>query len=190
MITALHNLGMRHRTDKATYHHYCDFYEEHLPRDVTRLLEIGVMDGASLRMWRDYYPGAAIVGIDILPRKPVRGCVVMQGDATRGMDAVRAEVYGPFDVIVDDGSHMTLDQQVSLGLLWGGVNPGGCYVVEDLHTSFMPNYVNSAYNTVEVLRSVEPGDPEWPGIAAIEWYSRTGKYDGDDSITAIIKKAP
>ena len=54
----LHELGLKYKTDKATFHKYLDFYEKKLPgRDFAgRLLEVGVMDGASMRMWREYVP--------------------------------------------------------------------------------------------------------------------------------------
>src|ERR1051325_11492314 len=58
-------------TDKgATMHRYVDLYEKYLAprrRTATAVLEIGVHQGASLRMWRDYFPHAEIVGLDVEP---------------------------------------------------------------------------------------------------------------------------
>lgn len=152
-MTVLQDIGAKHRTDKATFHHYLDFYEEHLPgRDFDgRLLEIGVMDGASLRMWRDYYPAAKIVGVDIDPKPYVQidRVTIRQIDAT---DLPSLQSLGDFDVIIDDGSHMTADQQVTFSwLYYNQLNPGGVYVLEDLHTSYMSNYVNSRRTTIEFL---------------------------------------
>src|SRR2546430_616290 len=68
----LNNIGLRHDTDKSSrFHNYLDFYEQQLPdRSFDgRLLEIGVMDGYSMAMWREYYPDAAdIIGLDIMPK--------------------------------------------------------------------------------------------------------------------------
>jgi 23S rRNA U2552 (ribose-2'-O)-methylase RlmE/FtsJ len=114
MTGRLHELGLLYGADKATHHGFCDFYEKHLPTRINRLLEVGVMDGASLRMWRDYYPQAEIVGVDIRACNPVEGCTVLQGDAT---DPVFLATLGRFDVIVDDGSHMTADQQATFDSL-------------------------------------------------------------------------
>lgn len=151
----LHALGLHHGTDKATFHGYLDFYEQHLPAEIDRLLEIGIMDGASLKMWRDYYPDAKIIGAEIDPRRcrtPIDGVEIVQVDATNPEDTpILGGVYGPFDVIIDDGSHMTQDQQRSFDLLWPAVTPGGHYIIEDLHTSYMSNYVNSRQTTIEWL---------------------------------------
>src|SRR5690606_8535669 len=99
------------------------------------LLEIGVMDGASLRMWRDFYPDAEIVGVDNLRTPEVDGVTVLKGDAT---DWDLLKTLGTFDVIVDDGSHMTADQQRTFEWMYPALNPGGWYILEDLHTSYTP----------------------------------------------------
>jgi len=194
----LHDIGLRHRTDKATFHGFCDFYEHHLPGRVDRLLEIGVMDGCSLRMWREFYPGAsAIVGVDIRPPLKIDGVQVLQLDAT---DPAALATLGTFDVIIDDGSHMTRDQQATFGYLWPAVRPGGSYVIEDLHTSFMSNYVNSALTTLEFLAASTDLDVIMFGRAQGEpksFLSRHGfdtgaiQWLGDspaESITAVIRK--
>lgn len=196
----LHAIGLRHRTDKATFHGFCDFYEHHLPARVDRLLEIGVMDGCSLRMWREYYPGAsAIVGVDIRPPLKIDGVQVLQLDATEPAAVATLRTYGPFDVIIDDGSHMTSDQQETFGLLWPAVRPGGSYVIEDLHTSYMSNYVDSPLTTLEFLAASNlgvimfgraQGEPKsflsrhGFNTGSIEWLGA----DPAESITAIIRK--
>src|SRR5688572_18968779 len=54
------------------WHHYFDIYHRHFQSFRGKspvVLEIGVFQGGSLQMWRDYFgPGAKIVGIDIDPR--------------------------------------------------------------------------------------------------------------------------
>jgi len=144
----LHALGLKYGTDKATFHQFCDFYEEHLPPRIGRLLEIGVMDGASLRMWRDFYPDAEIVGVDNLRTPEVDGVTVLKGDAP---DWDLLKTLGTFDVIVDDGSHMTADQQRTFEWMYPALNPGGWYILEDLHTSYTPRYINSPRDTVDFL---------------------------------------
>lgn len=152
----LHDLGMIYGTDKATFHGYLDFYEDHFPDPdefTGRLLEIGIMDGNSIRMWSDYYPSAGIVGIDNHPGRAnlkVQPRVwTVEGDATRPGDL---RPLGTFDVIIDDGSHMTADQQTSFHWLYENqLADDGLYVIEDLHTSYIPSYVNSAKITTEWL---------------------------------------
>lgn len=153
----LQDIGMKHGTDKATFHQYCDFYQDRLPdRDFAgRLLEIGVLDGASLRMWREYYPDAEIIGIDVNPRPflKIEGVTLVWMDQANVADLA---TLGDFDVIIDDGSHMTRDQQVTFfWLYFNQLRPGGYYVLEDLHTSYMSNYVNSRYRTLDMLQRLE-----------------------------------
>lgn len=174
----LQELGIKHNTDKAFFHEYCDFYEKNLPKRSFkgRLLEIGVMDGASLAMWAEYYPNAEIVGVDIFDKSHVQipGVEVLQLDAT---DTAALEKLGSFDIIVDDGSHKTADQQASFEHLYlNQLNPKGYYIIEDLHTSFMPSYVNSKRNTIEYLKHA---------MLEYKFFQRDKK--DNDSMTCIIR---
>lgn len=147
----LHDIGIKHNTDKATHHKYLDFYEKHLPKPGFngRLLEIGIRDGASLRMWHEYYPDADIVGIDIEPAFEIPGVTTLQLDSK---DIMALQDLGRFDVIIDDGSHMTLDQQIAFyWLYFNQLQSDGVYILEDLHTSLLPEYVNSKYTTITML---------------------------------------
>lgn len=151
-MSELHEIGIKHDTDKAYFHKYLDFYAKYLPkRDFKgRLLEIGVLDGGSLRMWREYYPKAEIVGIDIQePNIDLPGVTQLQVDSK---DILALKELGKFDVIIDDGSHMTLDQQLSFyWLYYNQLNKDGLYVIEDIHTSFYDQYKNAKYTTMEML---------------------------------------
>ena len=68
MADSLLTLAERYGTDKVTVHSYILIYEQYLEsrrKSVLEFLEIGVLYGESLRMWRDYFPNAQIHGIDI-----------------------------------------------------------------------------------------------------------------------------
>lgn len=134
------------------WRHYFPFYEELLaPRlkGPIRLLEIGVYRGATLEMWRRYLPqGSVIVGLDIDPECSVFddadvGVHVRIGDQSD--PAFLAGVvrdFGPFDVIIDDGSHFAPHMIASFNALFlDGLKPDGLYVAEDTHT----NYWSSPY---------------------------------------------
>jgi Methyltransferase domain len=157
----LTSLGLTHHTDKVE-HGFCTFYHTHLDRvrqDVRKVLEIGILRGASLRMWRDYFPNATIHGFDLnalagpLPDR----IHLHQGDQAN-RDSLRRLLQttgSDFDLIVDDGGHTMEQQQVSLGVLFPHLRPGGLYALEDLHTSFMPaiNY----YSYGRLVHSVPTG---------------------------------
>lgn len=146
----LHEIGLKYGTDKATHHGYCDFYERELEGlNPKRILEIGVKDGASLRMWKEFYPDAEVIGIDINPPIKVPDCEVYQIDQT---DVYHLRLLANFDLIIDDGSHMTLHQQISFFQLYNfQLNTNGAYIIEDIHTSFHPEYVNSFFKTADVI---------------------------------------
>ena len=134
---------MMYGTDKASAGHgYCHVYESllwPLRDEQITLLEIGVWEGASLAMWREYFPHAAIVGLDIDTSRArgdyIEGTHVRQGDTTND-EFIREVIneYGTFDIVVDDGAHIAAISQHEYSLLWPHVAPGGLYFVEDLHT--------------------------------------------------------
>ena len=121
-------------SDKGTVHTYMDFYETALePYRNTRncVMEIGVKEGGSIRMWSEYFPHAEIIGVDIVdPPGEYSEATIVVGDATR---AETFEYLDNFDVIIDDGSHRLQDQLATFRLLWPKLNPGGVYLIEDIH---------------------------------------------------------
>lgn len=174
----LQQLGLKYGADKATFHKYLDFYQNLLPNRgfKGRLLEVGIMDGASLKMWRDYYPKAEIVGVDISDKShlDIEGVTIIQCDAA---NLGELKKLGNFDIIVDDGSHMTADQQATFKqMYYNQLNKGGFYILEDLHTSLMPSYVNSELTTIEYLKKLD---------LPIKYFHRDKKVN--DSMTCVIK---
>ncbi|HEV7585630.1 MAG TPA: class I SAM-dependent methyltransferase [Solirubrobacteraceae bacterium] len=110
------------------------------------LLELGVWGGHSLQMWRDAFPRATIVGIDLAPPEVALGprVHVIQGDQADPelMQRVRNELapHG-FDVIVDDASHIGITTARSLQVLYENhLRAGGIYVIEDWGTGYLPDW--------------------------------------------------
>lgn len=143
----LATLGRRHGTDKGGHSFkgvsYLDLYEQHFrtlrDRNLT-LLEIGVLNGCSLRMWRDYFPNAQIVGVDIDPASRrhegdrIRVYVGSQDDET--MLAQIGRETGGLDLVIDDGSHLTPLTIATFQHLFPYVRSGGWYIIEDLANSY------------------------------------------------------
>jgi len=160
----LNDIGVKYGADKSSiFHNYLDFYQEQLPdRDFAgRLLEIGVMDGLSMKMWREYYPKAEIVGIDIKDMDHMHNNdwqVPMSVKLIRcdGTDPEQVKKLGNFDIILDDGSHYWLEQQKSFEILYyNQLNAGGTYIIEDLWTSHIDYYGNAKMNTRYYLTKLE-----------------------------------
>ncbi len=152
-MDTLNECGQRYGTDKVT-HGFCDFYDEQLAdrrQQVRKLLEIGVFRGASVQMWRDYFPNAAIHGLDLAtPNIPPPERVQLHvGDqvSRQSLNRLLQTIGSDFDLIIDDGGHTMAQQQVSLAMLFPHVRPGGIYILEDLQTSFSP-YIGIARHGV------------------------------------------
>lgn len=145
-------LGLKHGTDKASgpnNHNYTPIYERYLGhlRDAPlRILEIGVggdehpdRGGQSLKMWRDYFPNAEVVGVDLHPKRLSLGPRITLYQASQtDPDALAAidDVHGPFDVIIDDASHHNALTPQTFRILFPLLKPGGLYFCEDVHTSY------------------------------------------------------
>jgi len=143
-------------TDKWGVHFYTPHYERHLAhlRDESFvLLEIGVggsarsgQGGASVRMWRRYFPRAQIVGLDVEDKsfvdRPRLATVV--GDRTD--EAVLRSVVDRFGaplVVVDDGSHRPDDIVATFEILFPQLPDGAVYAIEDTQTSYWPEFGGS-----------------------------------------------
>jgi predicted O-methyltransferase YrrM len=144
-------LAERYYPDNGTRKHisYLAEYERILEdvRDTPlRILELGVSSGASLLMWHEYLPNATIVGIDIGERPAILDgheriqFLRASQDDTIALDAT-GQANGPFDLIVDDASHIGyLTKRSFCHLYPRWLKPGGCYVIEDFGTGFLPEY--------------------------------------------------
>ena len=124
--------------------HYFDIYERHFNRfkqQQVSLLEIGVFQGGSLNMWRDYFgKDAKIYAIDINPE-----CKQFEGPNTKifigsqedpdFLGYVKSQIP-KLDIVIDDGGHTMKQQIVSFENLYNYVDENGIYIVEDLHTSY------------------------------------------------------
>lgn len=144
----LNDIGLKYGTDKASDgHNFLDFYEDNLPTNPKRVLEMGSYEGASLKMWRDYYPDAEIVGVDVRDPNVIDGVTEYTINCR---DTYALEKLGKFDVIVDDGSHMQLDQQVFMRFaLDYMLDEGGSFVMEDIHCCYWDIMQDGSKQTTE-----------------------------------------
>jgi hypothetical protein len=141
-----------------------------------RLLEIGVQNGGSLEIWRQYFPHAGlIVGCDINP-----SCAylkfdddkihVVLGDANSD-DTERGicKISDNFDIIIDDGSHKSSDIVGTFARYFNHINNGGLYIVEDIHCSYWQEYGGGLYDPFSSLaffkRLVDVVNHEHWGVA-------------------------
>jgi hypothetical protein len=147
-MSTLNEIGLKNGTDKSSnIHDYLKKYEKYFPfkrTDKIKLLEIGVLNGQSVKTWKDYFINATIVGIDIMDQckhYEEERIHIEIGDQTDEYFLKNImEKYGPFDLIIDDGSHINSHVIKSFKVLFESLNPQGLYVVEDVSTSYWQDY--------------------------------------------------
>jgi hypothetical protein len=180
-------------TDKWGPHFYTPVYHElfqHLRELPIRVLEIGVgghesalVGGASLLMWADYFPHARIVGIDVAEKRVAahpRITILQGSQEDAGFLAQVLADHGPFDIVIDDGSHVPAHVHASFDVLFPALRDDGLYVIEDVQTAFWPRFggspdgaetMNLARTALAAINHAEISvvDPEWtpPPIAPI-----------------------
>jgi hypothetical protein len=165
----LHEIGRFCGTDKADEEHtfylsYLDVYEryfEPIRDEPIRILEIGVKEGSSLRMWKSYFRNGLIYDLDINP-----------DSKTHEEDRISIEIgsqddseflcrsFGgtdKFDVIIDDGSHVNRHMLASFECLFNErLSSGGIYVMEDLWCSYQQ--LQTDYNVLELWSGMKYND--------------------------------
>lgn len=108
----------------------------HLTTEKITLLEIGIYKGGSLSFWADYFknPETKIIGIDINPPDVIfpSNVIVYQCNQNDTFKLRKiAEEHGPFNLIIDDGSHQRKETENCFKVLLDYVSTGGYYVIED-----------------------------------------------------------
>jgi predicted O-methyltransferase YrrM len=105
------------------------------------LLELGVAGGASLRAWEQYLPNARILGADFDPEcEPGPRTRIEILDQSKRADLERLGADAPYDVIIDDCSHLPGPTTLALEVLWSMLKVGGLYIIEDLEVRNYPEF--------------------------------------------------
>lgn len=129
---------------------YFDIYdselEEYRNKAIT-FVEVGVLNGGSLFMWREFFgEDAKVIGIDFNPeakkweREGFQIFIGNQADP-KFWESFFSEV-GPVDIILDDGGHTNLQQIVTTSCCLPYINDNGKLLVEDTHASYMARFNN------------------------------------------------
>ena len=171
--TRLCELARSWHTDKvpSINHHYTPYYSELLSgKNIQKILEIGIgspdsvlgagatCNGASLRMWSEYFLDAAVWGLDI------RGDILVNEGRIKSLQCdqnsewqlrrAMAAIGGGIDLIVDDGSHVADHMILTAKTLFPFLSPGGVYVIEDVFQRFLDQVVTEIPYECEVVEFV------------------------------------
>ena len=131
---------------KKYFEVYDEIFQNYVNKKIT-FVEIGVLDGGSLEMWRNFFgEDARIIGIDLNPnckkfeKKGIEIHIGDQGDPNFWSKFFKE--VGKVDVILDDGSHKNEHQIITTINAASNINDGGILVFEDTCTSYWPKFGN------------------------------------------------
>ena len=138
-------------TDKNCLHCYVDEVYEDLFKDIRnsakKILEIGVDNGGSILMWREYFTEANIIGID---NKECPQLADRERIKFIASDAYKFELVdqlpNDFDVIIDDGPHTLESMTFIIKEYLNKINQNGIIVIEDIQE----------FNWTNILRRLIP----------------------------------
>ena len=124
---------------------YFEIYENIFKKFVNKkitFVEIGIGDGGSLFMWKNYFgKKARIIGIELNPEaKKLEkfGFEIFIGNQSDPL--FWRQFYnkvGKIDILLDDGGHKNIQQITSFMESYKFINPNGLIAIEDTHTSYM-----------------------------------------------------
>jgi hypothetical protein len=166
----MYKAGIKYKTNKLTHHGYERFYDHFLiPLRYKNInvLEIGVDDLRSLKMWLDFFPNAKIYGVDINDKnyKYERG-EIFKANQSKKTDLKKiVKKIGKCGFIIDDGSHVPEHQLKTFNYLFNEcLDYGGVYIIEDVETSYWKKSelygynINAGYkaenNIVEIFKNI------------------------------------
>jgi cephalosporin hydroxylase len=126
---------------------YETLFSDYIGKEIT-FVEIGVLNGGSLLMWREFFgPEARIIGIDNNPRckdfeklGDFEIFIGDQGDPIFWETLKEKEVQ--IDLLLDDGGHTNRQQIVTTFHSLDLIKDGGLIIVEDTHASYMKEFGN------------------------------------------------
>lgn len=171
-------------TSVVDLHNYTNTYEKMfcpLKYDKLNLLEIGIYNGGSIKLWRDYFINARIVGLDIvytpIAKETLKNenVTILIGDSTDKNSDVLTKHFEneSFDIIIDDGNHSFEYQLLTLQNFFPKLKKGGIYVIEDVEDRTIKN--NIMLNQFKMFKDFEIIDLR-------------NKDKRDDSVLFIFRK--
>ena len=130
----------QNKSDKESFHHYIsNFYCDKLtPKkyEALNILEIGIFNGDSLKLWEDFFPNANIYGIDIVDNtnyiysNRVKKYILNAYDQN-AINFIK-NLNIKFDIIIDDGPHTFESQDYVCKNYKQFLNSNGLFVIEDV----------------------------------------------------------
>jgi hypothetical protein len=166
------------RTDKNTMHSYLDLYETLLSSKKTtakNVLEIGIFDGGSIKLWHDYFTNATIYGLDIKKYSDIWNDIKNKDRIRLGrFDAYDETFFNTqllslnikFDFMLDDGPHTLESMKQFIRLYSQILADDGILIIEDVQD----------WAWIEILKNETPEHLK-PFIKCYDLRDIKGRYD-------------
>lgn len=134
----------KYNSDKGSLpggHCYGQYYEKHLPKQISKFLEIGVWKGGGIRAFREWYKEEGMFyGLDrfidghgLITPAELQALGINCFDADHDQEWALELIKEQFSVIIDDASHHHLSQiNIFRRMFVHNLEPGGLYVIEDV----------------------------------------------------------
>jgi hypothetical protein len=189
-MTPLCELSRKYGTDKGgvmepTPNHRANLFHDYTPiyydlmkdwaSEAWNILEVGIAEGRSARMWAEFFPNARIFCFDIedkavdsvLGENRIHPISCDQSKIKSLKKALKNTGVDKFDYIIDDGSHVFNHQVTTMAVLLPALRPQGIYFIED------------CINSVEQI----PVPAGWTNYVC-RWHDRP------HSMLQVIRRAP
>jgi len=171
------------RTDKDTLHSYLETYENLFKEKrfiSTAIMEVGVSNGGSIKLWNDYFLNASIYGLDIMDmRESIKD---IKDDYPRINLYLNTDAYKiipqsfnkKFDIIIDDGDHSLINQIIFIKKYLPILEEDGILIIEDIQK----------IEDIQILTNETPEEYK----KFIEVYDLRGNKNRYDEILFVINK--
>src|SRR3990167_7390105 len=121
-------------TDKIWHHRYGDAYDELFKKFDRKaslnIMEVGTQKGGTLLAWKEYFPNANVIGVDIVDVVPKK---YRKDTVTRVIaDIKKIDTDMEFDIIIDDGSHYLADIVYVIANYFVKMRDKGVMILEDV----------------------------------------------------------
>ena len=108
-------------------------------------VEIGVQNGGSAQMWKNYFgKDAKIIGVDINPKckelEEEQITIEIGSQEDKNFWAAFKEKYPRVDILLDDGGHTMNQQIITFCEMFPHIKDGGLYMCEDCGTSYWKRF--------------------------------------------------
>lgn len=143
------------------FNHYFDIYDELFYKFKNKkitFVEIGVLYGGSLSVWKNYFgTDAKIIGVDINPKLKKFETDQIKIEIGDQSNIVFWENFfkkhGPVDILLDDGSHLNYSTISTVYHCIKNIKNNGLLIVEDTHCSYSIKYGNpSKYSFINYAK--------------------------------------